>query len=76
MDFNAIFFSNGDVCEEFTMDRHYIGPACNCPAPSFHFVVECYNVGYMVRVCARDDEHPQTNLVGKNMIVVPQLCSN
>lgn len=76
MDFDAIFFSNGDVCEEFTMDGQYIGPASNCLAPSFHFVVECYNVGYMVRVCARDEEHPQTNLVGKNMIVVPQFCSN
>jgi hypothetical protein len=53
-----MFFSNGDVREEFAMDEHYVGPARNRPAPSFRVGVDCHE-GYLVLVRAGDEEHPK-----------------
>ncbi len=50
----AMFFSNGDVREEFAVDDHYVGPARNRPAPSFRVAVDCHE-GYMVLVRAGDE---------------------
>ena len=58
MDFEVIFFSNGDVSEEFTMDEHYVGHARNRPAPSFHVTVDYYE-SYVVLICLRDEKHPK-----------------
>jgi hypothetical protein len=60
VDFDVIFFSNGDVREEFTMHeaQHYVGHARNCLAPSFHVIVDFYEK-YVVLVCPRDEEHPK-----------------
>ena len=52
----AMFFSNGDVREEFTADDHYVGPAYNRLAPLFCVVVICYE-GYMVLVQTGYEEH-------------------
>ena len=57
LEFNAMFCSNGDVHEEFTVDKHYVGHVHNCPASSFCVVFDCHE-GFMVLVCARDEEHP------------------
>jgi hypothetical protein len=54
-----MFFSNGDVREEFAMDEHYVGPARNRPAPSFRVGVDCHE-GYMVLVRAGDEDHPKS----------------
>ena len=53
-----MFFSNGDVCEEFAIDEHYVGPARNRPAPLFPVGVDCHE-GYMVLIRARDEEPPK-----------------
>ena len=53
-----MFFSNANVREEFALDEHYVGHVCNHSTPSFRVVVDCYE-GYMVLVCARDEEHPK-----------------
>jgi hypothetical protein len=53
---NAIFFSNEDVREKFTMDEHYVGPACNRPASLFCVGIHC-DEGYMVLVRTGDEEH-------------------
>lgn len=58
VEFEVIFFSNGDVHEEFTMDEHYVGHVCNRPAPSFHVTVDCYE-SYVVLICPRDEKHPK-----------------
>ena len=42
----ASLLENGEVCEEFDVDDHYIGPANNRPPPSFHIAVDCHE-GYM-----------------------------
>ena len=54
MDFEVIFFSNGDVREEITMDEHYVSHVRNRPAPSFHVTVDCYE-SYVVLICPRDE---------------------
>jgi hypothetical protein len=46
---DTMFFSNGDVWEEFAMDEHYVGPARNQPAPSFYVGVDCHE-GYLLLV--------------------------
>ena len=53
-----MFFDNGKVHEEFAMDKYYVGPARNRPAPSFRVGVDCHE-GYMVLVRAGDEEHPK-----------------
>ena len=53
-----MFFSNGDVREEFAVDEHYVGTARNRPAPSFRVGVDCHE-GCMVLVQAGDEEHPK-----------------
>ena len=53
-----MFFSNGDIREEFAVDEHYVGPARNRLASSFRMGVHCHE-GYMVLVRARDEEHPK-----------------
>ena len=55
---DIMFFSNGNVREEFAIDEHYVGPARNQPAPSFRVGVDCHK-GYMVLVRAEDEEHPK-----------------
>ena len=56
MDYEAMFYSNGEVREEFAADDHYVGPACDRPAPSFRVARDCHE-GYMVLVRAGDEEH-------------------
>jgi hypothetical protein len=51
-----MFFINGDICEEFVEDKHYISPTCNRLALSFHVVVDCHE-GYMVLLHARDEKY-------------------
>ena len=46
-----MLFSSGDIREEFAKNEHYVGPACNRPAPSFRMDVD-YHEGYMVIVRA------------------------
>ena len=46
VEFDAMFLSNGHVHEEFVADEHCVGPACNCPTPSFCVVVDCHE-GYL-----------------------------
>ena len=53
-----MFFNNGDIREGFAIDEHYVGPACNRPAPLFRVGVDCHE-GYMVLVRAGDEEHPK-----------------
>ena len=53
---NTMFFSNGDVHQEFAMDEHYIGPTRNRPAPLFYVSVDCHK-GYMVLVQIGDEKH-------------------
>src|SRR5665213_3542773 len=55
---DAMFFSNGEVHEEFAADEHYVGPACQRPPPSFRVALDCHE-GYMVFVRAGDEEHPK-----------------
>ena len=47
-------------------DDHYVGPARNCPTPSFRVVVDYYK-GYMVLVRPRDEEHPKPILLVKTL---------
>ena len=54
---DTMFFSNGDVREEFVVDEYYVGPARNRTAPSFCVGVDCHE-GYMVLVRAVNEEHP------------------
>ena len=54
--------------------RHYDGFAHNLPALSLCVDVDCYE-GYMVLVCAIDEEHPKPNLVGESF-VFPQIFPN
>ena len=53
---NTMFFSNRDVCEEFAMNEHYVGPVRNPLVLSFCLGVDCPK-GYMVLVQARDEDH-------------------
>ena len=39
---NTMFFDDGDVCEEFAMDEHYVGHVCNRPTLSFCVGVDCH----------------------------------
>ena len=55
---DTMFFSNGDIREEFAVDEHYVGPTRNQPAPSFRMGVDCHE-GYMVLVRTGDEEHPK-----------------
>ena len=57
--FNAMFFINGDICEELVVDKHYVGPTRNGLALSFHVVVNCHG-GYMVLVHARDKKYTKS----------------
>ena len=54
----AIFFSNGDVREEFVVDDHYVGPAHYRLASSFYVAGDCHE-GYMVLVRLGYEEHPK-----------------
>lgn len=56
VEFDAIFFNNGDICENLQWTNIMFGHACNCPTPSFHVVVDCCE-GYMNLVCAGYKEH-------------------
>ena len=51
-----MFFDNEEVREEFAMEKHYVGPMCNRPVPSFCVGVDCHK-DYMVLVRAGDEEH-------------------
>jgi hypothetical protein len=49
VEYEAMFFHNGDVREEFVVDDYYVGPARNRPPTSFRVAIDCYE-GYMVLV--------------------------
>ena len=68
-----MFFSNGDICEEFVVDKHYVGPTCNHHASSICVAIDYYQ-GYMVLICATVQEM-RSKLVGES-IVGPHFCSN
>ena len=36
------FLDNGQVCEEFGEDDHYVGPANNHLPPYFHVAMDCH----------------------------------
>jgi hypothetical protein len=56
VEFDAIFFNNGDIYKNLRWMNIMFGHACNCPTPSFHVVVDCYEC-YMNLGCARDIKH-------------------
>ena len=58
VDSNTMFFSNGDVREEFAVDEHYVSLVRNRPVPSFRMGVDCHE-RYMVLIRAWDEEHPK-----------------
>jgi len=70
---NTMFFSIGNVREEFAMDEHYIGHARNRPAPLFRVGLDC-DKGYMVLVRIGDKEHPKPYI--SESIVFTQFCLN
>ena len=41
----ASLLGNGEVCEEFDVDDHYIGPTSNRPPPSFRIALD-FHEGY------------------------------
>lgn len=57
VEFDIMFFTNRDICEEFIADKHYACLACNRPSPLFRQVVDCYK-GYTILACVRDEKHP------------------
>lgn len=64
VEFDIMFFSNRDICEEFVADEHYACLACSRPSPLFREVLDCYNLC----MCKRRGA-PQTNLVGECIVV-------
>ena len=50
------FIEEGDVCEEYGEDDHFVGHRCDRPSPSFRTGRDLY-VGYFValRPCDKDD---------------------
>ena len=52
----ARLLENGEVCEEFDVDDHYVGPASNRPPPSFHIALDCHE-GYMLILHPRDETY-------------------
>lgn len=64
VEFDIIFFSNRDICEEFAADEHYACLACNHPSPLFCEVLDCYNPCMCKRRGAT-----QSNLVGECIVV-------
>lgn len=57
IEYDAMFFGNGNIRKEFAGDEHYVGHALNPLAPSSLVVVD-YHEGWMVLIHAQDEEHP------------------
>ena len=71
---DAMFFNNGEVCEEFAIDKDYVGHARNHPAPSFRVGVDCHK-SYIVLIHVGDEEHPKPIWFVK-AFSSPNFCSN
>ena len=50
----ASLLENGEVCEAFDVDDHYVGPASKRSPPSFRITVDCHE-SYMLFLRPRDD---------------------
>ena len=59
-----VFLRNGQVCEEFDMNDHYVEPANQRPPPSFRIVVDCHE-GYMLILCPGDETYAKPVCVAK-----------
>ena len=60
----ASILENGEVREEFDVDDHYVGPANNCPPPSFRIGVDCLK-GYMLILRPGDETYARLVWVAK-----------
>lgn len=56
MEYDAMCFSNGKNCEEFTMEEYNVNLIWNHLAPYFRVARDCCE-GYKVLVYARDEQH-------------------
>lgn len=58
VEYDAMFFGNGNVRKEFAGDEHYVGHTLNPLASSSLMVVD-YHEGWMVLIHAQDEELPK-----------------
>jgi hypothetical protein len=59
---------NGEVCEEFDVDDHYVGHASQRLPPSFRIAVDCHE-GYMLILRPGDETYAKPVCMGcKNFV--------
>ena len=60
----ASLLGNGEVCEEFDVDDHYVGHTSQHSPPSFRIAVDCHE-GYMLLLRAGDETYVKPVWVAK-----------
>ena len=68
----ASLLENGEVCEAFDVDDHYVGPASNRSPPSFRITMDCHE-SYMLILRPKDDTCKAS--VGGKSFVQTKFCN-